>query len=120
MAGQAFDWLSWHRAWLQRRQAEGSRPPTHIEVEAADEFQARVPWDQLGRALILYAQENGEPLRKGYPIRLYVPDGSSECLNVKSVVRLSLLYDGEAGMEAAYGYKNTVSPDELRKSLHRS
>lgn len=120
VTGRAFDWLSWYQNWREGRQGDLSRVPTHLKVEAADEFQATVPWSQLDKALFLYAQESGEPLKKGYPIRLYVPDGSSECLNVKSVVAIRLLYDGAAGDEATYGYKNVITPDELRKTRKTS
>ncbi|AJY77330.1 hypothetical protein VN24_25680 [Paenibacillus beijingensis] len=119
VSGKAFDWLSWYKAWCERQQGAPARIPTHLQVEAADEFQATVPWNQLDKALFLYAQENGEPLKKGFPIRLYVPDGSSECLNVKSVVAIRVLYDGAAGDEATYGYKNMVTPDELFKTIKK-
>ncbi|MBD0382730.1 molybdopterin-dependent oxidoreductase [Paenibacillus sp. WST5] len=111
--GEAFDLKSWYFSWKQRHNADRAPEPTHVKVEAIDEFQATLPWSQIEQALFLYAQE-GKELKKGYPIRLYVPDGSSECLNVKSVVKLWFLHDDKLGEEATYGFKNTVSPDELK------
>jgi hypothetical protein len=110
--GRAFDVPSWYDAWRQRQGKANGRKPSHMTVEAADEFQASIPWEQLGRAAFLYEQ-NGQPLKKGFPIRLYVPDGSSECLNVKSVVQIRISYS-EGLEEAAYGFKNQISPDELK------
>ncbi|MCZ8513458.1 hypothetical protein O9H85_13660 [Paenibacillus filicis] len=114
VAGRAFDWLSWYGAWRQQRKGSDGPVPTHLRVVAADEFQATIPWTELDQALFLYAQEDGTPLKKGYPIRLYVPDGNSACLNVKSVVAIHLLYNEEAS-ESEFGFKNKVSPDELRE-----
>ncbi|MEC0210767.1 molybdopterin-binding protein [Paenibacillus ehimensis] len=116
VTGNAFDWPAWYEAWLQAQQAEPGRPPTRLEVEGADEFQAGIPWGELKEALVLFEQEDGSPLTKGYPIRLYVPGGSSECLNVKSVVRMRILYDEEAAVKSStYGFKNTISPEQLLK-----
>jgi hypothetical protein len=110
--GKAFDVLSWYRAWRQRQHITIERLPAFMEVEAVDEFQATIPWEQLGQAVFLYEQ-NGSPLKKGFPIRLYVPDGSSECLNVKSVVHIKFGYE-PAFAEASYGFKNQVSLDDLK------
>jgi len=112
--GQAFDVVSWYFAWRNLHGAQDMPEPTHMKVEAVDDFQAVLPWKQLGQSLFLYKQW-GKPLEKGFPLRLYVPDGSSACLNVKSVVRISFLYDTAIGEEASYGYKNMVSIDELKK-----
>lgn len=115
-AGRAFDVKTWHRTWSAARSAGQDREPVRLQVEAADEFQASVPWSELDKALFLYAQADGSPLAKGYPLRLYVPGGSSECLNVKSVVTVRLLYDeAEREPEATYGFKNTISLDELKR-----
>lgn len=111
--GDAFDLKGWYRSWKSKRQQEGNEEPSHVKVEAVDQFQALIPWSQVDQALFLYAQE-GQPLKKGYPIRLYVPDGSSECLNVKSIVKIWFLDEPALGEEATYGFKNQVSLDELK------
>jgi hypothetical protein len=111
--GQAFDLKSWYRNWNNKGQNRTTEEPTHVRVEAVDEFQALIPWGQADQALFLYAQE-GQALKKGYPIRLYVPDGSSECLNVKSIVKVWFLNDPGLGEEATYGFKNKVTPGELK------
>ncbi|MCR8634609.1 molybdopterin-dependent oxidoreductase [Paenibacillus radicis (ex Xue et al. 2023)] len=112
IAGRAFDLPTWYGAWQRQQGADSDRTPTHMEVEAVDEFQAKIPWEQLSQAAFLYEQ-NGEPLKKGFPIRLYVPDGSSECLNVKSVVKIRFTYQVSSA-EATYGFKNQVSIEELK------
>ncbi len=111
--GEAFDLKSWYRNWSNKRKKSAAEEPTHVRVEAVDEFQALIPWGQVDQALFLYAQE-GQPLKKGYPIRLYVPDGSSECLNVKSIVKVWFLNDPALGEEATFGFKNKVTLDELK------
>ncbi|OCT11656.1 hypothetical protein A8709_27665 [Paenibacillus pectinilyticus] len=111
--GEAFDLKGWYRSWKNTHHVEEREEPTHVKVEAVDEFQALMPWSQVEQALFLYAQE-GQPLKKGYPIRLYVPDGSSECLNVKSIVKIWFLRDASLGEEATYGFKNKVSLEELK------
>lgn len=111
--GDAFDLKSWYRNWKNSRYSEYAGEPTHVKVEAVDEFQALMPWNQVDSALFLYAQE-GQALKKGYPIRLYVPDGSSECLNVKSIVHVWFLHDAALGEDATYGFKNRVAVDEMK------
>jgi hypothetical protein len=111
--GEAFDLKTWYRSWKRSHTSQQMEEPTHVRVEAIDEFQALMPWSQLDQALFLYAQD-GQPLQKGYPIRLYVPDGSSECLNVKSIVKIWFLHDANLGDEATYGFKNKVSMEELK------
>ncbi|WP_310186225.1 hypothetical protein [Bacillus sp. 3255] len=111
--GEGFDLQSWYESWRSSRGGTEQGDPTHVKVEAVDEFQALMPWHQMGTAFFLYAQD-GEPLKKGYPIRLYVPDGSSECLNVKSVVHIWFLHDAALGEEATFGFKNKVTLDELK------
>ncbi|MCX7568495.1 molybdopterin-dependent oxidoreductase [Tumebacillus sp. DT12] len=85
---------------------------THAVFHASDEFQATVPVGDLGQALLLF-QQDGEPLKKGFPVRLLVPDGSSDCLNVKSVVRIEFVKHTAPEQEATFGFKNMVSPAEL-------
>lgn len=120
--GEAFDLLEWYAEALKSVSEEGGvQPlplltPTHLIVRAADEFQATIPWDQLGNALLQYAI-NGEPLVKAKPIRLYVPDGTSACLNVKSVVSLRFVADSKLGDEAGYGFLNEISQIQLTKGL---
>lgn len=111
VTGNAFDLKSWYRAWAGEQQRE----PTHMTVEAADEFQAAIPWGQLDRAALLFAEEDGLPLKKGFPLRLYVPGGSSECLNVKSVKKIYFRYNEQLGADAEFGFKNTVSMDDMKK-----
>jgi hypothetical protein len=111
--GKAFDLKSWYRAWRKHHGVEQAKEPTHMKVEAIDEFQAVMSWSELDQAVFLYAQDEG-PLQKGFPIRLYVPNGSSECLNVKSVVKIMFIHDALLTDEASYGFKNTISVDELK------
>lgn len=120
VSGRAFDVRAWYGAWRETAGAgadagEEAAEPTHLKVEASDEFCATMPWGELEQAAFLYEQD-GMPIKKGFPLRLYVPDGSSACLNVKSVLKVWLLHDPTLGDEATYGYKNRISPDELRKS----
>lgn len=110
--GKAFDLKAWHREWRKLRQPADDREPALMKVEAIDEFQAAIPWEQLDRAVFLYEQD-GRPIAKGFPIRLYVPDGSSECLNVKSIVTIRFMY-AERAAKATYGFKNIVTTDELK------
>ncbi|MBP1995892.1 hypothetical protein [Paenibacillus eucommiae] len=111
--GDAIDVKAWYKAWKYKHGAENVPDPTHLKVEGTDQFQAIVPWAELDLAFLLYAQD-GHALEKGYPIRLYVPDGSSECLNVKSVIKLWFLHEASLGAKAAYGFKNTMTVDELK------
>ncbi|WP_219835987.1 hypothetical protein [Paenibacillus sp. R14(2021)] len=113
-AGEAFDFGDWFANWRIQLGIDGNQPmPTHLKVEAADAFEALIPWEQLEHAAIQFAMDGG-PLPKGGPIRLYVPNGSSECLNVKSVVVFRfLLEEGRRG-EVSYGFKQTFSPDDMR------
>jgi hypothetical protein len=123
--GEGFDLRSWYSLAIRSlsgtaaESGEGklsNAEPTHLIVQASDEFQATIPWRQLNNALFQYAI-NGEPLVKGHPIRLYVPDGTSACLNVKSVVSLHFVIDAALGEEAGYGFRNEISPDQLTKGL---
>jgi hypothetical protein len=111
--GNAFDLKNWYAVWKQNAGKTDGEEPTHVRVEAADEFQATIPWRELHQAFFLYEQNN-QPLKKGYPIRLYVPDGSSSCLNVKSVVKVYFLYDAALGDAAEFGFKNRITPEDLR------
>ncbi|SFM19870.1 hypothetical protein SAMN03159341_12024 [Paenibacillus sp. 1_12] len=110
--GAAFDLKEWYFAWQKMQQHRADREPARMTVEAVDEFQAAIPWKELGEAAFLYEQ-NGEPLVKGFPIRLYVPNGSSECLNVKSVVLIRFHYT-DSSEEATYGFKNQITLEELK------
>ncbi|NQX67932.1 molybdopterin-dependent oxidoreductase [Paenibacillus alba] len=111
--GKAFDLKDWYRSWKTSHAGKPLDEPTHVKVEAVDEFQALIPWSEAEKALFLYEQD-GQPLKKGYPIRLYVPDGSSECLNVKSIVNIWFLHDPSLGEESTFGFKNRVTLDELK------
>lgn len=111
--GQAFELKAWYAAWQNQQQHRAEGEPARMTVEAVDEFQASIPWKELGEAVFLFEQ-NGEPLSKGFPIRLYVPNGSSECLNVKSVVQIRFQYTDDSSQEATYGFKNQVTLEELK------
>jgi hypothetical protein len=111
--GMAMDLTSWYALWVKWSGQPISQPPTHLRVEAEDEFSATIAWPELQTAVLLYEQ-GGAPLQKGYPLRLYVPDGSSACLNVKSVIKLEFLHQADLGNQAAYGFKNNLSPLDLR------
>ncbi|MFC4768768.1 molybdopterin-dependent oxidoreductase [Effusibacillus consociatus] len=90
----------------------GPKPEaTHVIFHAADEFAATIPISELQEAIFLY-KSNGEPLKKGFPVRLIVPDGSSDCLNVKSVVKVEFVAADPAD-PASFGFKNLVGETEL-------
>ncbi|SEO22139.1 hypothetical protein [Paenibacillus sp. OV219] len=112
--GEAFDFAEWLSAFRSGQGvAEDAPLPTHLKVEAVDTFEALIPWEQLKDAAVQFAVD-GAPLPKGGPVRLYVPNGSSECLNVKSVIVFRLLHDEGNRGEASYGFKSTFTPDEMR------
>lgn len=96
--GEAFGLKAWYASF-------GQPAITHLLVRAEDGFEAVVPASQLEGALFQYAIE-GRPLTKGGPLRLYVPDGSSACLNVKSVVAIVFVSDPAQGDEASYGHRH--------------
>ncbi|REE82659.1 hypothetical protein A8990_11723 [Paenibacillus taihuensis] len=113
-AGEAFDFAEWLDAFRSQQGILQEEPlPTHLKVEAADTFEALIPWEQLKDAAVQFAVD-GAPLPKGGPVRLYVPNGSSECLNVKSVIVFRLLHDEARSGEVSYGFKSTFTPDEMR------
>ena len=117
-AGEAFDWHAWYRAWMKQAGKADAEvtSPTHLIAQAADTFEASIPWEQLDYAAVLYRLD-GEPLKKTGPIRLYVPNGSSKCLNVKSIVKIKIEnHAASEQAEATYGFKHTFSADELRKN----
>jgi hypothetical protein len=111
--GEAFDFKAWYRSWKQAAGGEQVEEPTHLRVKAQDEFQALMSWSELDQAVFLYAQ-GGAPLQKGYPLRLYVPDGSSACLNVKSVIDIEFIHDSSLGEDASYGFENRITPEALK------
>ncbi|XEC96432.1 hypothetical protein AB6A23_07775 [Paenibacillus tarimensis] len=114
--GKAFDFHSWYKAWRhQNGLDEDISVPNQLTVEAADTFEAVIPWSQLENAAVLYASPDGGALTKSGPIRLYAPNGTSDCLNVKSIVLMRFMHDGSHNREAHYGFKNVFTPDELRK-----
>ncbi|SFI92811.1 hypothetical protein SAMN02799624_02720 [Paenibacillus sp. UNC496MF] len=113
-AGDAFDFGAWFARFREREGADPGEPlPTHLKLEAADTFEAVIPWEQLTDAAVQFALD-GAPLPKNGPVRLYVPNGSSECLNVKSIVAFRLLRDEARRGEASYGFKRTFSADDMR------
>jgi hypothetical protein len=112
--GKAIDLISWYTLWAKADDQVPVEFPTHLTVEAADEFTATISWSELQLAVLLFEQE-GLPLKKGFPLRLYVPDGSSACLNVKSVIKLTFIHQTDLETIATYGFKNTITIDELRK-----
>lgn len=85
---------------------------THVIFHASDEFQATLPLADLQDALFLFQQEE-KPLKKGFPVRLLVPNGNSDCLNVKSVVEIEFVRQEAPEQEATFGFKNIVSADQL-------
>jgi len=85
---------------------------THVIFHASDEFQATLPIAEARGSYLLFRQD-GSPLKKGFPVRVIVPNGSSECLNVKSVVNIEFVSLEKPEQEATYGFKNTVSAEEL-------
>lgn len=56
---------------------------------AGDGYEQKIQRMDLQSAFLLFKQK-GEPLKKGFPVRLYVPTSENDCLNVKSVVKISL------------------------------
>jgi hypothetical protein len=112
--GKAIDLISWYTLWTKASDQVLIEFPTHLIVEASDEFTATISWSELQLAVLLFEQE-GLPLIKGFPLRLYVPDGSSACLNVKSVIKLNFIHQTDLETTATYGFKNTLTIDELRK-----
>jgi hypothetical protein len=120
VAGKAIDLFSWYDSWAKAMHLTPLDYPTHLSVEAADEFCATIAWPELQQAALLFEQE-GLPLHKGFPLRLYVPDGSSACLNVKSVVKLEFIHqlslDSKVDLDskATYGFKNKITLDDLKK-----
>jgi hypothetical protein len=112
--GLAMDLTSWYALWVKWSGQPASQLPTHLQVDAADEFSAVIGWQELQTAALLYEQ-GGLPLIKGYPLRLYVPDGSSACLNVKSVIKLEFLHQADLDHQATYGFKNNLSVQDLKK-----
>lgn len=118
-SGIAFDWQKWFEEWLfllsYTTQCKLS-PPTHLKLYAADAFEATIPWAQLSAAAVLFAEEDGSPLTQAGPIRFYVPNGTSKCLNVKNVVRIVISSEETLGDEAAYGFKQQWSAEELRNA----
>lgn len=107
--GDAFDLSAWYDAALESEGEAGvpALRPTHLLVRAADGFEAIIPATQLSGALFQYSV-NGTPLEKGGPLRLYVPDGTSACLNVKSVADIRFATDRELGEEAGYGHRHII------------
>ncbi|MBP1935067.1 molybdopterin-dependent oxidoreductase [Ammoniphilus resinae] len=63
---------------------------THLVFKAGDGFEQKISKEDVSTAFLLFKQK-GEPLKKGYPTRLFVPSSESDCLNVKAVVEISLL-----------------------------
>ncbi|WP_372662071.1 hypothetical protein [Cohnella sp.] len=108
-SGEGFDLLDWYMS-MQQTYAN----MTHLIVRASDEFQAVIPRGQLIKALLQYSID-GNPLIKGGPLRLYVPDGSSACLNVKSMVSLQFIANPKLGEEASYGFLHEVSQIQIIK-----
>jgi hypothetical protein len=117
--GEGFDMSVWFAALAAGRveSTDSALPaPTHLVVKAADEFQAAIPWSQLGGAFFLYAV-NGLPLTRGGPLRLYVPNGTSACLNVKNIVHIHFASEPDLGEKAAYGFRNEISPVRMLEGL---
>ncbi|MWC26951.1 molybdopterin-dependent oxidoreductase [Paenibacillus sp. MMS18-CY102] len=115
-AGKAFDWAIWYEEWLNLLAYTSHctlSPPKQLKLYAADQFEASIPWDQLKGAAVLFAEQDGTPLAKGGPIRLFVPNGSSKCLNVKNIVRIVVSTQEELSEEATYGFKQQFTLDDM-------
>jgi len=63
---------------------------SYVVFTAEDGFNQKIARQDLDHAFFVFKQK-GEPLTKGFPVRLYVPGNESDCLNVKSVVRIQLI-----------------------------
>jgi hypothetical protein len=116
-AGIAFDWQKWFEEWLLLLSYTTRcklSTPTYLKLYAADAFEATIPWTQLHNAAVLFAEADGSPLTQAGPIRFYVPNGTSKCLNVKNVVRIVISTEEALGDEAKYGFKQQWSANELR------
>lgn len=116
-AGEGFDLGAWYAALIAEKvESEDSvlPVPTHLVVRAADDFQAIVPWSQLEQAFFQYAAD-GKPLTNGGPLRLYVPDGTSACLNVKNVVYVRFAAEPLLGEDASYGFVRQITPERLSR-----
>jgi hypothetical protein len=124
--GRAFDLLTWFTVFHAKHASElPSGNPTHLQVNAADEFQAVIPWEQLQEAAMKYAESSANASSDApeaensavtdTPLRLYVPHGSSECLNVKRVIRITFLYKPERDETATYGFRNVVTVEDLNR-----
>ncbi|WP_020615970.1 hypothetical protein [Paenibacillus daejeonensis] len=115
-SGLAVDFRTWYTAWRQQLgSADSIQEPASLHVKAQDTFEAQIPWSQLADAALGIADDDGSPLSRGGPVRLYVPSGSSDCLHVKQLVLLQFAHTSLPNDEATYGFKNVFSPDELRK-----
>lgn len=115
-AGLAVDFHRWYAAWRAASGLTTAETPAALHVRAHDAFEAHIPWEQLDGAAFGIADEDGAPLSRGGPIRLYVPGGASDCLHVK---QLAVMVFDERSLpedEATYGFRNIVAPDQLRKS----
>lgn len=115
-AGLAVDFRTWYAAWRAQVDAVGlTEEPATLRVKAKDTFEAQIPWSQLADAALGIADDDGGPLSRGGPVRLYVPSGSSDCLHVKQLVLLQFVQTSLPDEEASYGFKNVFSPEDLRK-----
>jgi DMSO/TMAO reductase YedYZ molybdopterin-dependent catalytic subunit len=85
---------------------------THVIFRANDDFQATFPLTDLQDALLLF-QQDGAPLKKGFPVRLLIPKGWSECLNVKSVAEIEFVKKEQGESKATFGFKNIVQSKAL-------
>ncbi|MFS0727271.1 hypothetical protein [Paenibacillus sp. 1P07SE] len=115
-SGLAVDFRSWYIQWRSLMDPSGTAPePMTLKVRAKDTFAAQIPWTQLEGAAFGIADNDGGPLSRGGPVRLYVPAGTSDCLHVKQLVALQFDQAALPAGEAAYGFKNVFAPEELRK-----
>ncbi|GBF73104.1 hypothetical protein PA598K_01389 [Paenibacillus sp. 598K] len=114
-AGLAVDFHQWYAAWRAACGVTGTETPAALHVRAHDAFEAHIPWAQLDGAAFGIADEDGGPLRRGGPIRLYVPGGASDCLHVKQLAAMVFDEQPLPEDEATYGFRNIVEPAQLRK-----
>lgn len=85
---------------------------THVIFKANDEFQATIPFAELKDALLIFKQD-GALLEKGFPLRLFIPDGWSECLNIKSVTTIEFVQNTYGESKSTFGFKNLIQLSEL-------
>lgn len=71
--------------------ASPSKNATHVTFHAEGDFAASIPLREAEKGILIYKLDNGSLERKfGGPVRFVVPEGTSECNNVKSLIRIEV------------------------------